>query len=65
MLILLDSAYTESTVNLKGSIELKKRHLEMLGYSVVTVRDSEWKKLVHTRERLEFLTTLLNNVKFK
>lgn len=60
ILILTRNAFTESFVQLKGAHQLKKRHLEMLGFTVLIIKSFEWKTLVHTKQKMDFVSSLLN-----
>lgn len=53
------SAYTKSTVQLKGKNAMKIRHLEMLGYEVAVVNRMEFMALGDNKSKVEFLRRLI------
>ncbi|KAJ3659143.1 hypothetical protein Zmor_010848 [Zophobas morio] len=64
LLLTPEYAYTTITSQLKGSFQLKKRHLEMLGYKVVFVKSSDWIGLYYTEDRIDYLEHLIWPKKF-
>ncbi|KAF5301434.1 hypothetical protein FQA39_LY02163 [Lamprigera yunnana] len=64
ILVLNESCYTEIEVQLKGQQQLKKRHLELLGYKVVIVNPHKWKLIFYGEDKLTYLRDLIfgNNV---
>ncbi|XP_018563846.1 FAST kinase domain-containing protein 1, mitochondrial [Anoplophora glabripennis] len=59
ILLLRQRAFTRFHVQLKGTYQLQKRHLEIFGYEVAVVNFSEWVNLVHGGERLEYISKLI------
>ncbi|CAG9819769.1 unnamed protein product [Phaedon cochleariae] len=51
--------YTRFYAHLKGKYQMKKRHLEILGYTVSILNVNEWINLLYSVERLEYLNTLI------
>lgn len=42
-------AFSNNIINLKGYYQLQQRHLEMLGYNLITINYHEW-KVLYTRQ---------------
>ncbi|KAB0797302.1 hypothetical protein PPYR_08296 [Photinus pyralis] len=61
LLLMKENAYTNLMVQLKGYQQLKKRHLEILGYRVASVNIKKWNSLLYGAERLEFLNNLIEH----
>ncbi|KAK5643072.1 hypothetical protein RI129_006917 [Pyrocoelia pectoralis] len=59
MLLLKENAYTNAKVQLKGYQQLKKRHLEILGYQVAAVNLKDWNSLLYGAEKVKFLHKLI------
>lgn len=51
-------------VQLKGKYQMKKRHLEMLGYRVILINFSEWICFYFPDERIDFISKLVWPKKF-
>lgn len=47
--------YTNYVKQMKGENQFKKRHLEILGYTVVFLDFAEWKRLQNGKQKIEFL----------
>ncbi|KAF2905968.1 hypothetical protein ILUMI_00199 [Ignelater luminosus] len=59
ILLLKPSAYTRINVQLKGKYQLKKRHLEILGYRVLPINVSEWDSLIYGEQKVEYINKLI------
>lgn len=59
LLLLPEFAYTKIVTQLKGNFQMKKRHLEILGYKVIFLKCSDWIGLYYAEERLDFLRQLI------
>ncbi|CAH0560501.1 unnamed protein product [Brassicogethes aeneus] len=55
LLLVRPHVFTKFYINLKGKFQMKKRHLEMFGYTVSIINIDEWLNLLYAEERLEFL----------
>ncbi|KAJ8982983.1 hypothetical protein NQ317_001423 [Molorchus minor] len=56
LLLVRQHSFTRFYTHLKGKYQLKRRHLEMLGYGVVIIKFNEWINLLYAEERLEFVS---------
>nr|XP_008192822.1 PREDICTED: FAST kinase domain-containing protein 1 isoform X1 [Tribolium castaneum] len=59
LLLLPEFACTKIVTRLKGPFQMKKRHLEILGYKVIFVKSSDWIELYYAEDRVDFLKQLI------
>ncbi|CAG9857060.1 unnamed protein product [Phyllotreta striolata] len=59
ILILKQHAFTRFYSHLRGTYQMKIKHLEMMNYNVSVVKFCDWANLLYTSEKLEFLNNLI------
>ncbi|KAG5885899.1 hypothetical protein JTB14_012146 [Gonioctena quinquepunctata] len=59
LLLIHQHAFTRFYTHLKGKYQMKKKHLEMLGYGVSILNANEWSNLLYSSERVDYLTDLI------
>ncbi|KAJ8944774.1 hypothetical protein NQ318_003642 [Aromia moschata] len=59
LLLMRQYGFTRFYTHLKGKYQLKKRHLEMLGYTVSVIKFNEWINLLYAEERFEYLSKMI------
>nr|XP_023011925.1 FAST kinase domain-containing protein 1, mitochondrial isoform X2 [Leptinotarsa decemlineata] len=59
VLLVHQKAFTRFYVHLKGEYQMKKRHLEILGYEVAVLKYHDWSNLLYSSERIDYLKDLI------
>ncbi|CAG9835779.1 unnamed protein product [Diabrotica balteata] len=59
LLLVHQYAFTRFYSHLRGTYQMKIRHLEIMGYSVSIMKIDEWTNLLYASERIEYLKKLI------
>lgn len=59
IILLRTKAYLRSGTKLIGPCDLKRRHLEMLGYKVLFINSRDWWLLNSNKNRTDYLKSLV------
>ncbi|XP_056644212.1 FAST kinase domain-containing protein 1, mitochondrial isoform X2 [Diorhabda sublineata] len=59
LLLVRNYAFTRLYIHLRGTYQMKIRHLEIMGYNVSIMKFDEWTNLLYSSERIEYLKKLI------